>query len=188
MPLAAVPDEISALVIGNLATTKPKTALTLFVGFETEAEISPTLLRWANGLYFGKKLRVTELFLPKKQVHMGLELDVGWSCRGCQKFKWSMKQCAKCLVTHYCSTECQSKHWHEHKPICKAIKGQYAATREFYPRPHQIKFSVISSYTACMIEHLAKTQQYEKFAGVIGFESTRLSADVRSFERSFGRD
>ena len=194
MPLAAGPDEISALVIEAIDKQKPGAngfhtgaSLTLFTGFHTEAEIGPIILQWANGEYFGKKLRVTELFLPKKQVHMGLGLDVGWSCRGCQKFKWNMKQCAKCLVTHYCSTECQSKHWHEHKPICKAIKGQYAATREFYPRPHQIKFSVISSYTACMIEHLAKTQQYEKFAGVIGLESThhiRLSDHERSFERS----
>ena len=87
MPLAAVPDEISALVIEAIDKQKPgangfhtEASLTLFTGFETEAEIGPTILQWANGQYFGKKLRVTELFLPKKQVHMGLELDVGWSC------------------------------------------------------------------------------------------------------------
>ena len=181
MPLAAVPDEISALVIEPIDTTKPKVVLTLFTGFQTEAEIGPILLQWANGEKVEKKLRVTELFLPMTQVHMGLELDVGWSCRGCQDFKWRVRQCAKCLVTHYCSTECQSKHWHEHKPICKAI--QYAAAKESYPRPHRTKFSVISSYTACMIEHLAKTEQYEKFAGVIGLESTyhiRFSGHERS--------
>ena len=181
MPLAAGPDEISALVIEPIDTKKPKAVLTLVTGFQTEAEIGPILLRWANGQYAGKKLRVTELFIPITQVHIGLELDVGWSCRGCQDFKWRMMQCAKCLVTHYCSTECQSKHWQEHKPICKAI--QYAAAKESYPRPHRTKFSVISSYTACMIEYLAKTEQYEKMVGVVSLESThhiRLSGHERS--------
>ena len=128
MPLDLGPHEISALVIELIDTKKPKAVLTLFTGFPTEAEIGPILLQWANGEYVGKKLRITELFLPIKQVHMGLGLVVGWSCRGCQDFKWTMKPCGKCLVTHYCSTECQSKHWHEHKPICKAI--QYAAAKE----------------------------------------------------------
>ena len=169
MPIAAGPDEISALVIA-LPAGKKIAALTLFIGFQTEAEIGPIILRWANGEYVGKKLRITELFLPRKQVHMGLGLDVGWSCRGCQDFKRNMQHCSKCWVTHYCSKECQSKHWPEHRPICRAI--QLGAAKESYPRPHRTKFSVLSSYTACMIEYLAKTEQYEPMAGVIGVEAT----------------
>jgi hypothetical protein len=27
--------------------------------------------------------------------------------------------CSVCKVTRYCSRECQTKHWKEHKPVCK---------------------------------------------------------------------
>ncbi|KAJ7494778.1 hypothetical protein B0H11DRAFT_2003389 [Mycena galericulata] len=28
-------------------------------------------------------------------------------------------KCSQCATTHYCSRQCQTKHWKEHKPVCK---------------------------------------------------------------------
>ena len=33
-----------------------------------------------------------------------------------------LRKCANCKVALYCSTECQKKHWQEHKPVCKKNK------------------------------------------------------------------
>ena len=33
-----------------------------------------------------------------------------------QEFKF--RTCSKCLITQYCSTECQRKDWKEHKKSC----------------------------------------------------------------------
>jgi hypothetical protein len=29
--------------------------------------------------------------------------------------------CGGCRVAHYCSRACQSQHWKQHKPVCKAL-------------------------------------------------------------------
>jgi len=44
-------------------------------------------------------------------------------CRGC--LKPSVNRCAKCKQVHYCSKECQTTDWKEHRPICR-ILGQLA--------------------------------------------------------------
>jgi hypothetical protein len=44
-------------------------------------------------------------------------------CRKCGREKseggGSLLRCSRCLVTKYCSTECQRAHWQEHKKVCK---------------------------------------------------------------------
>lgn len=42
-------------------------------------------------------------------------------CLGCQKP--SVSRCAKCKQAHYCSKECQTTDWKEHRPTCR-ILGQ----------------------------------------------------------------
>lgn len=41
-------------------------------------------------------------------------------CIGCNKDQQDkLKTCGRCRVVRYCSKECQTKHWPEHKPYCE---------------------------------------------------------------------
>lgn len=40
-------------------------------------------------------------------------------CAQCWKFPRHALKCAECLMTEYCSRECQRLHWKEHKKVCK---------------------------------------------------------------------
>lgn len=37
----------------------------------------------------------------------------------CEVYSNRMKKCSVCESKRYCSTECQKKHWKEHKKVCK---------------------------------------------------------------------
>tara|TARA_R110002126_G_scaffold197975_3_gene345672 strand:- start:225 stop:851 length:627 start_codon:yes stop_codon:yes gene_type:complete len=37
----------------------------------------------------------------------------------CEVYSNRMKKCSVCESTRYCSTECQKKHWKEHKKVCE---------------------------------------------------------------------
>jgi hypothetical protein len=39
-------------------------------------------------------------------------------CEHCRSVKSKMFKCSRCLVTRYCSPECQKNHWPEHKSDC----------------------------------------------------------------------
>ncbi|KAF8126338.1 hypothetical protein EV363DRAFT_1434256 [Boletus edulis] len=39
-------------------------------------------------------------------------------CENCKTKGSGLKQCARCHVVRYCSTECQRAHWKAHKPAC----------------------------------------------------------------------
>lgn len=41
-------------------------------------------------------------------------------CEGCDDVSKWFKKCSKCEQAHYCSPECQKKHWSEHKKVCGA--------------------------------------------------------------------
>ncbi|KAF5368805.1 hypothetical protein D9757_012282 [Collybiopsis confluens] len=38
--------------------------------------------------------------------------------------------CGGCMVTQYCSQECQKEHWPQHRPICKHTTSQMAAIKQ----------------------------------------------------------
>ncbi|KAI9141644.1 hypothetical protein BKA69DRAFT_386027 [Paraphysoderma sedebokerense] len=46
-------------------------------------------------------------------------------CAKCGKPKCdngkSLKSCSRCLMTMYCSRDCQKNHWREHKKDCKKM-------------------------------------------------------------------
>lgn len=39
-------------------------------------------------------------------------------CANCSKE--AIKKCSQCVITYYCSRECQVENWTIHKSICKA--------------------------------------------------------------------
>ncbi len=43
------------------------------------------------------------------------------TCRACGEENAKMYKCAVCLITRYCSSECQKFDWKTHKMTCKAI-------------------------------------------------------------------
>jgi hypothetical protein len=43
-------------------------------------------------------------------------------CSGCEKQGKAMKRCAACNFAVYCSRDCQSAHWRQHKQECKLIQ------------------------------------------------------------------
>lgn len=47
------------------------------------------------------------------------------ACSGpdCKTKATKLQRCAQCKATYYCSTECQSKHWSQHRSACKVMAG-----------------------------------------------------------------
>jgi hypothetical protein len=45
-------------------------------------------------------------------------------CDHCKKTKEKMFKCSRCLVSRYCSVECQEAHWAEHKSDCKKTEAE----------------------------------------------------------------
>lgn len=43
-------------------------------------------------------------------------------CGSCLKPNPSLQRCSRCHLVHYCSVECQKKHWPKHKSACKLMK------------------------------------------------------------------
>ena len=55
--------------------------------------------------------------LKVEQLIGGEAVQPSRYCMVCNKF--TRRKCSHCLITHYCSRECQCRHWHEHKANCK---------------------------------------------------------------------
>jgi hypothetical protein len=50
-------------------------------------------------------------------------LDAGLpACDACRLPSAALRQCAACKQARYCSRECQSKAWPQHKAACKAAR------------------------------------------------------------------
>ncbi|GAB0092024.1 Zinc finger MYND domain-containing protein 10 [Sergentomyia squamirostris] len=71
----------------------------------------PDLKGIASKLTKTYNLDVLEAFLPKKSR------NIDSFCAVCTQP--ASKKCSKCLTTHYCSRDCQVKHWKIHKSSCK---------------------------------------------------------------------
>lgn len=48
--------------------------------------------------------------------------EKGTLCEGCYKLHENTKKCAVCLVSRYCSKECQKIDWRRHKRACDSLK------------------------------------------------------------------
>ena len=49
-------------------------------------------------------------------------------CRGSRHGGKRFSKCSTCQIASYCSKECQSRHLHAHKALCKALKSRYSIT------------------------------------------------------------
>ena len=60
-----------------------------------------------------------------------LGLDSRYKCVKCEIVKDEiLSRCGGCKVVRYCSPDCQTEHWKEHKKICKEIKALKKAGKE----------------------------------------------------------
>lgn len=46
-----------------------------------------------------------------------------YRCHTCGEFRHSLRRCSRCTEAHYCSAECQTEHWPEHKQDCVAMRA-----------------------------------------------------------------
>ena len=49
-------------------------------------------------------------------------------CAYCEKTSGNLKKCGRCGSIQYCGKECQTKHWKEHKTVCKSSSNTIAST------------------------------------------------------------
>ncbi|KAF9241299.1 ankyrin repeat-containing domain protein [Melanogaster broomeanus] len=49
-------------------------------------------------------------------------------CENCKTKGSGLKQCARCHIVRYCSTECQRAHWKTHKPQCNPFTAMTTIT------------------------------------------------------------
>ncbi|CAC5360147.1 unnamed protein product [Mytilus coruscus] len=47
------------------------------------------------------------------------------ACSFCRHISHNLKFCSKCKKATYCSKECQTKHWLQHKHMCKLLNSSY---------------------------------------------------------------
>lgn len=52
-------------------------------------------------------------------------------CASCSSATASLRACARCKVTRYCSKDCQAAHWAAHKPDCK--RANYILRFQLFP-------------------------------------------------------
>jgi len=93
------------------------------------AAADPVTLRWRCGLLVESVLGAAGYLRS---------FAFGWGCndRQCSNLsgpselllvKGKAHLCSGCRTARYCSRECQTRHWPEHKPVCKALKAAAAA-------------------------------------------------------------
>lgn len=59
--------------------------------------------------------------------------EVNRACCSCGLIGSKLSSCSKCKVYRYCSRECQSKHWKNHKKTCKAPSSSAPPMQEICP-------------------------------------------------------
>lgn len=65
-----------------------------------------------------------------RQVEDTIQQDIAHTevlfCAACGKSE-SLRKCQNCMVTAYCSKQCQRAHWPQHKPACKQAPASRTA-------------------------------------------------------------
>ena len=72
----------------------------------------------------------TQLF---EKYNLGEVERTGASCNFCSKAQQT-QTCAQCRVVFYCNSECQKKHWPQHKAACKASGRENKLVKELNDR------------------------------------------------------
>jgi hypothetical protein len=78
----------------------------------------------ANLSALSRKLRVMGAALTAAPIRMACNSPSCSSVSGSTELsivKGSGKMCSGCRAAYYCCKACQSTHWRQHKPVCKAM-------------------------------------------------------------------
>lgn len=67
-------------------------------------------------------------------------------CESCLKTEQKMFKCSRCLITRYCSTQCQKNHWSTHKLKCKVIDADNPLMKLSKITPYTILSCVVVYY------------------------------------------
>ena len=82
-------------------------------------------------------------------------------CVNCQAEN-AVEHCSSCMITKYCSAECQKAHWKIHKPLCKFLSDPENVSRNLAAKKG-IKKGIGSVserlYIACMLGRLAEAEK-----------------------------
>jgi mitochondrial splicing suppressor protein 51 len=65
--------------------------------------------------------------VPEKTTHDPIPSTQCASCGKAEAPGISLKRCAKCQITKYCSRDCQKAHWKQHKKVCVQYTAAGAA-------------------------------------------------------------
>lgn len=78
------------------------------------------------------------------------------TCARCLVKKNGMKCCGRCGIVHYCSRDCQTQAWEDHKKHC-VLRRRTTIIEKIYPR---VDTSVNNNNTAEDTEYLSAIYEY----------------------------
>ncbi|KAI3620829.1 set and mynd domain-containing protein 3 [Moniliophthora roreri] len=85
--------------------------------------------------------------------------DTGQVCEQCfpgDKDATKLRSCGACSRVKYCSTDCQKKHWPQHKEACRAVQQAKKVRELLGPRYNEVRRAALADW--------AQTPQFEKAA------------------------
>lgn len=88
---------------------------------DADGSDAETILTKGDTLYSSLQVRVAAKRAKKKMREAGELACAACGAPRATETGWNeLKQCSRCHVVKYCSRDCQTKHWKEHKLVCKA--------------------------------------------------------------------
>ncbi|KAJ3483573.1 hypothetical protein NLI96_g6206 [Meripilus lineatus] len=106
---------------------------------------------------------------PKQRGHRVCD-----QCNAVEQPGSRYRLCGGCMVTQYCSQDCQKKHWPSHKAICQHTSSQISATKQ----------QAMGSLDDNLVKNLRKfTSSHSSLLGWAGFQALqlkRMPSNIRS--------
>lgn len=97
-------------------------------------------------------------------------------CSAIEQPNTRFRLCGGCMVTQYCSPECQKAHWGSHKQICQYTSGQVSASKQS---------AASHGYSEDVVKGLRKfTSAHATLLGWAGFQALQLKrvpSNVRQY-------